>query len=37
MLFIQILFSAIILYAVYRILKSTVKGIKERKELDRLF
>ena len=37
MLFIQLLFSAIILYAVYRFLKSTVKGIKERKEVDRLF
>ena len=37
MLFIQLLFSAIILYAVYRFLKITAKVIKERKELDRLF
>jgi len=35
--FIQLLIGAIILYTLYRFLKSTIKEIKERKELDRLF
>lgn len=37
MSFIQLLIGAIVLYTVYRILKSMINGIKERRELDRLF
>ena len=32
--FIQLMIGAIILYTVYRVVKSMVKGIKERKELN---
>jgi hypothetical protein len=37
MSFIQLFIGAIVLYTVYRILKSMINGIKERRELDRLF
>jgi hypothetical protein len=35
--FIQLMIGAIILYTVYRAVKSMVKGIKERKELNSFF
>jgi len=37
MSFIQLLIGVMVLYTVYRIFKSMIKGIKERKELDKLF
>lgn len=37
MSFIQLLIGAIVLYTVYRILKRMINGIKERRELERLF
>ena len=37
MSFIQLMIGAIILYTVYRTVKSMMKGIKERKELNSFF
>ncbi len=37
MIFIQFLISAIILYIIYKLLRSMLKSIKQRKEVDELF
>ncbi len=34
---IQLLFSAVILFIVYKFIRTQIKWINERKELDRLF